>query len=681
MPALAIRPLASVILPLRKFRSVARRSLTRIRDWQRGETDATLFDLFNPAILNPVLASHGVPALSLDPTQCQRDLAGAMRYILAHLALKPRWRNRYPQALSTGADGPFARAFLAHAREQGLSPQGLENLDQAFRQDPAQRVQRVFELREDLRGVFPLGLTPKQRGEYLGWLISSYGRKDFQLTPEAALWFHFQLDEDPSRGLAASYRLHPEWQAAVPHALTRFGWAAFLQFIRDRYQFDCRWLRKAQRPADERPWTELQYLFMAEPEHRATFPQTAALAGQAEPVLTWAKKTLGSRIDKAWCRKLDEDIRKGMPRQPGINVIGLFRYTSGLQQAVRNCIDSLDRAGVATVLRDYPVLFLREPRNTARYDALEPYDVTIINTGIDTPVCDAYRKSGLHPRPGVYRIGVWWWEMEELPRRWLDRGQEVDEIWAPTTFIAGAMRKAFPHLPVHAMLPGMELPSFTPLPRSSFGLRDDRFVFSFIFDMNSRMQRKNPLGLIQAFRKAFRPSDPVDLVIKVSPPESFYKDQWEELRQAVDKAGVQLIDRVLTRSEVLALLQVSDAYVSLHRSEGFGLTCAEAMLLGKPVIATGYSANLDFMTQENSYLVRYQRVMLEEDIDPYPRGAYWADPDIDHAAECMRQVVDQPELTRHRAARGAREVRELLSLKAAGVRMAQRLAEIQARKR
>jgi glycosyltransferase involved in cell wall biosynthesis len=265
--------------------------------------------------------------------------------------------------------------------------------------------------------------------------------------------------------------------------------------------------------------------------------------------------------------------------------------------------------------------------------------------------------------------------MEQLPAAWAGRGDEVDEIWAPTRFIATALRAAFTK-PVYTMLPGLELSPFDPLPKEYFGLSGDRYVFAFVFDMNSRMQRKNPLGLIRAFREAFRRDEPVDLVIKVSPPESFYKDQWDELRQAVDAAGVTLIDRVLTRQELLAFLHAADCYVSLHRSEGFGLTCAEAMLLGKPVVATAYSGNLDFMNPDNSYLVNYDRVTLTEDIDPYPRGAVWADPHIDHAAQQMRRVYDQREEAVAKGRQAQAEVSQLLSLEAAGRRMAERLEAI-----
>jgi glycosyltransferase involved in cell wall biosynthesis len=133
---------------------------------------------------------------------------------------------------------------------------------------------------------------------------------------------------------------------------------------------------------------------------------------------------------------------------------------------------------------------------------------------------------------------------------------------------------------------------------------------------------------------------------------------------------------VFDREEVLSLIELSDCYVSLHRSEGFGLTLAEAMALGKPVIATAHSANTDFMNVGNSLLVRYQLVRLERDLPPYPRGSVWADPDVEHAAELMRTVYQDPDRARRLGERGRDEVMAYLSPQAAGARMAERLALI-----
>jgi glycosyltransferase involved in cell wall biosynthesis len=623
------------LLSLRRFASRWRR---RMVDALRGETAETYFDIHDRRRLNDLLKTCGHPHI---PQECTG----------LHSEADLIWN-----VVSRCIDGRATPTEVAKLRDA----------------DPAARVKRVFELREDLRAVWPLALTPKQRGEFAQWLLT-YGQTDFQLTPEQALWFLFEQDADPSRGLAASYRLHPEWQQAVPHGLTRFGWDALKSWVSQRYGFDCRWLRRATLPPQFRPLDELRLFRHADPAIATTFPLSAI---RDWPQLAYTH--LPSRVDAAWLRALDDDCAAPLGAQPGVNILGFFRYTSGLQQAVRSTVDSLSRVNVRTQLRDFPVVFLREPRNRDEFDSLELFDITILNTGIDVPASEVYRKSGLHPRPGTHRVAIWWWEMETIPERWHDRGEGVDEIWAPTRFIADAMRTTF-RKPVYTMNPGISLTPFTPLPKRDFGLDDSRFTIGFVFDMNSRMQRKNPLGLIESFRRAFHPSEAVQLVLKVSPPESYYMDQWETLRAAVAATpNVTLIDRVLSRAELLAFLNACDAYASLHRSEGFGLTCAESMLLGKPVLATAYSGNLDFMTSDNSYLVRADRVVLREDIDPYPKGAVWAEPDLDDAARQLRSMfVDRDEAT----AKGARarcEVAATLAVVAAGERMKQRILEIQA---
>ena len=112
----------------------------------------------------------------------------------------------------------------------------------------------------------------------------------------------------------------------------------------------------------------------------------------------------------------------------------------------------------------------------------------------------------------------------------------------------------------------------------------------------------------------------------------------EALQEAAAGANVRILDQVLSRADIDALLELSDCYVSLHRSEGFGLTIAEAMSLAKPVIATAYSGNMDFMTLSNSFPVNYRLTAIERDYGPYRQGWPWADPDLEHAAALMRHV-------------------------------------------
>jgi glycosyltransferase involved in cell wall biosynthesis len=497
-----------------------------------------------------------------------------------------------------------------------LPPLAASPHETAVRDGDAARGDKVYELRDDVRREIPLALTPAQRGTYLHWFLVLGGRHETDATLADLLRSLLELDAMPDRGLVASYLVQPKWQEKHPQALTPAGWEPFKRWLATEYGIRGRWLRRARLPA-----------------------KYAAMLARS-----------------------------------GVNVIGLFRYVSGLQQAAESVVNALSELGIATELRDVPMAHNRDGRPRTGFDGLERFPITILNTGLDIPVPEAYRLAGLFRRPDVYRIAVWWWELEQLPPQWLDRGRDVDEIWAPTSFIASAMRTL--GKPVFPMLPSVRLPAFAPLPKPHFGLSPDKLTFLFVFDMNSRMPRKNPLGLIRAFRLAFRPSDPVELVIKVSPQEKYYPDWWAELRAAARDNWVSLIDRSLGRGELLALMNATDAYVSLHRSEGFGLTMAEAMLLGKPTIATGYSGNLDFMTPHNSYLVRHERATIADDVPPYPKGCTWAEPSVEHAAELMRRVFENPEEVRAVAARGQAEAASLLSPAAAGRRMAARLGEI-----
>jgi glycosyltransferase involved in cell wall biosynthesis len=508
-------------------------------------------------------------------------------------------------------EGAVGRLLARYA----LPPLSGSPRDVAFRDGRLAWGEKVYELRTDVREAFPLGLTPAGREAFLDWFLRG-GRDELGVGVADVLRYLFEQDGRPDRGLAATYRVQPTWQAAQPHALTPGGWDEFKGWVADRYGVAGRWLREAHLATDT-----------AEPDARL-----------------------------------------------GVNVIGLFRHTSGLQRNAVEVVDALRSVGVATSLRDVPTRFQRDDRPRVGFDGLERFPVTIIDIGLDIPVAEAYRLAGLHRRAGVYRVAVWSWELEQLPSGWHDRGRDVDEIWAPTNFIAGAVLPL--GKPVTTILTPVRLPAFDPLPKAHFGLDPARFAFLFAFDMNSRLPRKNPLGLIRAFRTAFKPCEPVDLVIKVSPQEQFYSEWWRELRTAAADAGVKLIDRSLPRGELFGLMNACDAYVSLHRSEGVGLTMAEAMLLGKPTIATGYSGNLDFMTPENSHLVNYNRVTIAEDVPPYPKGLVWAEPSVAHAAELMRRVVDRPFEAGAVAARGRADAARLFAPEAAGRRMAARLEEI-----
>jgi len=261
---------------------------------------------------------------------------------------------------------------------------------------------------------------------------------------------------------------------------------------------------------------------------------------------------------------------------------------------------------------------------------------------------------------GRHVIGQWFWELSEPPDSYKHVFHLVDELWAPTIFIKESLEKlAPPNLNiVHMPLP-LVTPEFDPtLTKESFGL-DNRFVFLFSFDFLSVLKRKNTLGLVESFCSAFKVNEGPVLVLK-SINGNLRLNELERLKWAIkDRPDIVLIDEYFDVSKTAALMAVSDCYVSLHRSEGLGLTMAEAMLLGKPVIATGYSGNMDFMNEANSILISWSPVEVGPDAEGYPEDAIWAEPDLEEAAKAMQKVFSDPEF----ASRLGDEARRDLSIR------------------
>jgi glycosyltransferase involved in cell wall biosynthesis len=276
-----------------------------------------------------------------------------------------------------------------------------------------------------------------------------------------------------------------------------------------------------------------------------------------------------------------------------------------------------------------------------------------------------------------YSIGLWFWEIEEFPARWRSSLSLLEEVWAPTAHIASAL-EPIATVPVTTVRIPIELPALEPRSRSQLGLPEDKFLFLFSFDYLSVFKRKNPLAVIDAFTRAFESSERVGLIIKCINHDRDPAAHAELCAAAAGHPGVELIDRYLDPLDNSSLTALCDSYVSLHRAEGFGLGPAEAMWLGKPVIATGYSGNLDFMTAENSLLVDYRMVSIGAGADPYPADAHWADPDVQHAASLMRSLFDDPELARRLGATAAADIRRTHSPSAAGEIMRRRLEAIRA---
>lgn len=234
-----------------------------------------------------------------------------------------------------------------------------------------------------------------------------------------------------------------------------------------------------------------------------------------------------------------------------------------------------------------------------------------------------------------YTIGYWAWETERFPSAFDGAFRYVDEVWALSSFTAAAIAQRSP-VPVRsAPLPVMP-------PRNVTLEPPDRPTFLFSFDFLSVMERKNPLGLIAAFRQAFAPDSGPRLIIKTI-NGALAKDNFRTLQNAVaDRSDIEVIDGYLAERELDALLAGAAGYVSLHRAEGFGLTIAEAMARGIPTIATAYSGNRDFSLPLDPFGVSYESVVVGPGNQPYEPDERWAEPNIDEAADMMRRIVEVP---------------------------------------
>ncbi len=398
-------------------------------------------------------------------------------------------------------------------------------------------------------------------------------------------------------------------------------------------------------PDTSEPVLEIsRYLGLAYSER----PDLVAQFGKLEP---------GMEIHvREWMRKhgrdnagvLPEFVPKpvGSPRAfglpEGVNLVGYLRAEDGVGAVARSVLDVLDRVGTPVSLRTCVATPSRQ--SLARTDRSSrtdvTYDVTIACVNADQLPLLALRMGEQMPVASS-TVGVWAWEVETFPQ-WMAWSEKLlDEVWTYSRHAAGAIA-AVCDVPVHVFRPPVVVPELASgFERADFGLTDD-FTFLFCFDFGSVFERKNPLAVIDAFRRAFSPGEGPRLLIKTVNGSSVPK-RWHQLIAAAgDRSDIEVRDGYEPAERQTALMAVCDCYVSLHRAEGYGLTLAEAMAAGKPVIGTGYSGNLDFMTHDTAVLVPYEMQRIPLGCRPYPATGSWASPDVDAASEAMRRLVSDP---------------------------------------
>jgi glycosyltransferase involved in cell wall biosynthesis len=414
------------------------------------------------------------------------------------------------------------------------------------------------------------------------------------------------------------------------------------------------------------------------PGTRAVIPPEAACAAA-----TTASAAATAPVDAT----APMDAPPSGPAPPGqdghalaVRVTGYLGHTLGLGAAARGYVRALGAAGVSVTTRSVPLHHLELPVQLAAEYGRHGFDELVHDGahGFEIVAVNAEELPGLVERLGESyfegpRIGIWGWETNTIPPRWRRAFALVDEIWVYSRFMAENIGAVAP-VPVIALPPPV-----APPPTAGEQLRlgvPPGFLFLFVFDYLSTVQRKNPVGLIEAFKSAFAPGEGPQLLIKTINAPLRALAEEEVLWAAHGREDVHVVDRSLSAQELHALMAACDCYASLHRSEGFGLTMAEAMAIGKPVIGTRYSGNVDFMDDENSYLVDFAVARVGPDCEIYPPEGEWAEPSVEHAAQLMRSVVEEPEEAARRGARAARDIARELSPEATGAAMRARLQEL-----
>lgn len=401
-----------------------------------------------------------------------------------------------------------------------------------------------------------------------------------------------------------------------------------------------------------------------------------------------------ARLNYRWRGRLPEgvDVRRAVrapepakrrvvppPRRGGLNVIGFLNGALGLGEAARTTVRAAEAAGLSVATVAAHGHYNADDVDFAVRGEPFEFDSTLVVANPDS-FLRVVAEVGVEGFAERYVVAQWVWELEEPSQQMREAASLVHEIWTPSAFAAISMRAVAGSRPVVVVPHPVAVPvGAVPLTRAELGMPGG-FVFAYVMDFNSTAERKNPLGLLDAFCEAFRPGEGPTLYLKTMNGARHKPAAYEEvLARASTRPDVVLVDAAFTPDQAAAIPALADCYVSLHRSEGFGLTIAEAMAWGTPVVATAYSGSLEVTGEEDgdcARLVPWTPGRVPAGTPVYPAGATWAEPEVEAAARAMRWVFEHPEEARAMGSRGRARIAERFSYERVGSLVAARLAEI-----
>lgn len=366
--------------------------------------------------------------------------------------------------------------------------------------------------------------------------------------------------------------------------------------------------------------------------------------------------------------------------QLGLNIVGFLTADLGVGESARCMVRAADAAGLPSALVPLKLNCknrLGDLTYASRLQDDNPHSVNVVH--LDPPASrDVDHHHGPKFRAGKYNIAYFAWELPEFPEAWVSAFDYYDEVWCPSDFTTAAiaMKSPLPVLTMPHAISFVRPPESTAALRARFGLPADQYLFLTLFDLNSYAERKNPRAVIAAFRASGLAGRGAALVLKVQNVAGNEAD-FSVLRDSVaDLPGTVLITETLPRADIYALQAACDCFVSLHRSEGFGLAVAECMYLGKPVISTDWSATAGFVNQANGCPVHAPLVTLDRNHGPYAKGSTWADPDPVHAADYMRRLFADRALGARLGAAARATIEEKFAPAVIGTRYRRRLEAI-----